>query len=60
MTIYQLGVGIPVSLPLGNTASELQAYQNNLADKITYMISKANAGENILKEQVLLNSQADQ
>lgn len=44
-TIYKLGVGLPVSLPLGETASELELYQNNWVDKVSYMITKAHAGE---------------
>lgn len=45
--IYKLGMGIPVSLPFGNTAAELEAYQDNLADRIMYMVTKAHAGEHI-------------
>nr|ADZ57173.1 vitellogenin Ab [Morone saxatilis] len=44
-TIYKLGVSLPVSLPFGDTAAELEAYQSNWADKITYMVTKANAAE---------------
>lgn len=46
-TIYKLGVGLPVSLPFGDTAAELEAYQSNWADKISYVLTKAHAGENI-------------
>ncbi|KAG8003720.1 Vitellogenin-2, partial [Nibea albiflora] len=42
-TIYKLGVGLPVSLPLGDTAAELELYQNNWADKVSYMFTKAQA-----------------
>nr|AKK31327.1 vitellogenin B [Larimichthys crocea] len=42
-TIYKLGVGLPVSLPLGETAAELELYQNNWVDKVSYMITKAHA-----------------
>ncbi|XP_051231932.1 vitellogenin-2 [Dicentrarchus labrax] len=44
-TIYKLGVALPVSLPFGDTAAELEAYQSNWADKITYMVTKAHAAE---------------
>ncbi|KAG7217480.1 hypothetical protein INR49_021405 [Caranx melampygus] len=44
-TIYKLGVGLPVSLPLGETATELQTYQDNWAEKISYMVTKAHAAE---------------
>lgn len=46
-TIYKLGVSLPVALPLGNTAAELEQYQDDWAGKISYMFTKANAGENI-------------
>lgn len=44
-TFYKLGLEIPVYLPLGNTAAELVAYQDNLVDKISYVLTKAYAGE---------------
>ncbi|XP_070687930.1 vitellogenin-2-like [Pempheris klunzingeri] len=44
-TIYKLGVGLPVSLPIGDTAAELEAYDNNWADKVSYMFTKAYAAE---------------
>ncbi|XP_034438303.1 vitellogenin-2-like [Hippoglossus hippoglossus] len=44
-TIYKLGVGIPISLPVGETAVELEPYQKNWADKIMYMLTKAHAAE---------------
>lgn len=46
-TIYKLGVSLPVSLPYGDTATELETYESNWADKISYMVTKAHAGENI-------------
>lgn len=45
-TAYKLALGLPVSLPIGNTEAELQIYQDNWVDKIMHLISKANAGEN--------------
>lgn len=42
---YKLGVGLPFSLPLKETAAELEAY-DNWAGKLTYMFSKANEGKN--------------
>ncbi|XP_062252051.1 vitellogenin-2-like [Platichthys flesus] len=44
-TIYKLGVAIPISLPVGETAVELEPYQKNWADKIMYMLTKAQAAE---------------
>lgn len=46
-TIYKLGLSLPVALPLGDTAAELEQYQDNWGSKISYMFTKANAGENI-------------
>ncbi|XP_056132380.1 vitellogenin-2-like [Lampris incognitus] len=44
-TMYKLGVGLPLYLPIGDTAAELEAYQDNLADKIYYVLTKAHAAE---------------
>ncbi|XP_041647048.1 vitellogenin-2-like isoform X8 [Cheilinus undulatus] len=44
-TMYKLGLSLPISLPFGQTAAELRAYQDNWADKISYMITKAHAAE---------------
>lgn len=46
-TIYKLGVTVPVSLPFGDTAAELEHYQSYFPDKISYMFTKAYAGGNI-------------
>lgn len=40
-----MDVAIPVYLPIGNTAAELEAYRDNLFGKISYAITKAHAGE---------------
>lgn len=45
MTIYKLAVSLPISLPIGDTSAELEAYQSNWADKISYMLTKAHAGK---------------
>ena len=42
--MYKLGVGLPVYLPIGHTAVELEA-QDSLFDKISYLITKAHAGK---------------
>uniref|UniRef100_A0A8C3AJM4 Phosvitin n=1 Tax=Cyclopterus lumpus TaxID=8103 RepID=A0A8C3AJM4_CYCLU len=42
-TMFKLGVSIPVSLPFGDTATELEPYRDNLADQISYMLTKANS-----------------
>uniref|UniRef100_A0A8D3C373 Phosvitin n=1 Tax=Scophthalmus maximus TaxID=52904 RepID=A0A8D3C373_SCOMX len=52
--IYKLGMGIPVSLPFGNTAAELEAYQDNLADRIMYMVTKAHAAECTMIKDTLI------
>ncbi|XP_042372245.1 vitellogenin-2-like [Plectropomus leopardus] len=44
-TLYKLGVDLPIYLPFGETATELEPYQNNWADKIAYMLTKAHAVE---------------
>ncbi|XP_076582006.1 vitellogenin-2-like isoform X4 [Chaetodon auriga] len=44
-TIYKLGLSLPVSLPLGDTAAELEPYQSNWPEKIAYMFTKAHAAE---------------
>uniref|UniRef100_A0A3B4XY36 Vitellogenin-2-like n=1 Tax=Seriola lalandi dorsalis TaxID=1841481 RepID=A0A3B4XY36_SERLL len=53
-TIYKLGVGLPVSLPLGDTAAELQTYQDNWAEKISYMVTKAHAAECSMVKDTLI------
>ncbi|XP_029286236.1 vitellogenin-2-like [Cottoperca gobio] len=45
MTIFKLGVTLPVSLPMRETAVELEQYQNKLSDRIIYMFNKAAAAE---------------
>ncbi|XP_049910405.1 vitellogenin-2-like isoform X2 [Epinephelus moara] len=52
-TIYKLGVGLPISLPIGETAAELVPYQNNWADRVSYMISKAHAVECTMAKDTL-------
>ncbi|KAM7011967.1 LOW QUALITY PROTEIN: vitellogenin 2 [Tautogolabrus adspersus] len=44
-TIYKLNVSLPISLPFGDTAAELESYQSNWADKISYMITKAHSAQ---------------
>ncbi|KAA8589554.1 hypothetical protein FQN60_012919, partial [Etheostoma spectabile] len=44
-TLYMRGVDLPIALPIGNTAAELESSQSNWADKISYMLTKANAAE---------------
>ena len=45
--MFKLGVAIPVALPIGETAAELEPYQSNLLDQFIYMVTKPHAGENI-------------
>ncbi|KAM8874646.1 vitellogenin-2-like [Spinachia spinachia] len=44
-TFYKLGIAIPVSLPIGEAAAELEPYQKNLPDQLIYVLSKATAAE---------------
>ncbi|XP_034529933.1 vitellogenin 2 [Notolabrus celidotus] len=44
-TIYKLDIGLPIALPFEDTAAELEAYPNNIAGKISYMITKAHSAE---------------
>ncbi|XP_074525154.1 vitellogenin-2-like [Halichoeres trimaculatus] len=44
-TIYKLAMGLPIALPFEETAAELEAYQDNIAEKISYMITKAHSAE---------------
>ncbi|XP_034002721.1 vitellogenin-2-like [Trematomus bernacchii] len=45
MTVYKLGVSLPFSLPIGNTAAELEPYEDDLPEQISYIFAKANADE---------------
>nr|XP_061832120.1 vitellogenin-2-like isoform X2 [Nerophis lumbriciformis] len=52
-TIYKQDIFLPISLPFGDTASELQAYKNNWVDTISYMVTKAHAAEcKLVKDKV--------
>lgn len=44
-TIYKLGMALPVSLPIRETAAELEPYQTNWSDQLSYMLTKAYAGK---------------
>ncbi|XP_061594362.1 vitellogenin-2-like [Cololabis saira] len=44
-TLYKLGLALPMYLPLGYTAAELEAYPNSWTDKFSYMLTKAGAAE---------------
>ncbi|XP_070816139.1 vitellogenin-2-like isoform X2 [Chaetodon trifascialis] len=45
-TIYKLGLSLPVSLPFGDTAAELEPLnQSSWPEKIAYMFTKAHAAE---------------
>ncbi|XP_072245542.1 vitellogenin-2-like [Leuresthes tenuis] len=44
-TIYKLGMSLPISLPVGDTAAELEAYPDNWTEKMSYMLTKAHAAE---------------
>ncbi|KAL3047365.1 hypothetical protein OYC64_021558 [Pagothenia borchgrevinki] len=54
MTVYKLGVSLPFSLPIGNTAAELEPYQDNLPEQISYIFTKANADEcSLVKDRLV-------
>ncbi|KAM7387896.1 hypothetical protein PAMP_024107 [Pampus punctatissimus] len=53
-TISKRDVAIPVSLPFGETAAELEVFQDNLADKITYMFTKAHAAKCAMIKDTLI------
>ncbi|XP_076009564.1 vitellogenin-2-like [Genypterus blacodes] len=53
LTIYKLDVGLPINLPIGETTSELEVFQDNWASKINYMYGKAHAAECTLSDNTL-------
>ncbi|XP_075341563.1 vitellogenin-2-like isoform X4 [Odontesthes bonariensis] len=53
-TIYKLGMGLPVSLPVGDTAAELEAYPDNWTEKMSYMLTKAHAAECTMFKDTLI------
>nr|SOX60631.1 vitellogenin Ab [Solea senegalensis] len=53
-TISKLGISLPLSLPIGNTPAELQVYQDNWADKIIHLLTKAHAAECSLVKDTLI------
>ncbi|KAK5907202.1 hypothetical protein CesoFtcFv8_005079 [Champsocephalus esox] len=54
MTLYKRDVILPIVLPIGNTAAELELYQDNLPEQISYIFSKANAAECTLVKDTLI------
>ncbi|XP_061635716.1 vitellogenin-2-like isoform X2 [Phyllopteryx taeniolatus] len=53
-TIFKKAISLPISLPIGDTASELQAYQDSWVDTIAYMVSKPHAAEcSVIKDTVI-------
>ncbi|XP_067452945.1 vitellogenin-2-like isoform X2 [Thunnus thynnus] len=53
-TIYKRDLGLPVYLPFGDTAAELEAYQDNMLDKISYMFTKAHAAKCAMIKDTLI------
>ncbi|KAJ3599338.1 hypothetical protein NHX12_033301 [Muraenolepis orangiensis] len=45
MIIYKLGLTLPVYLPVGNTAAELEMFRDNVFDKISYVLTKSQAAQ---------------
>ncbi|XP_033936659.1 vitellogenin-2-like [Pseudochaenichthys georgianus] len=54
MTVYKRDVILPFCLPIGNTAAELELYQDNLPEQISYIFAKANAAECTLVKDTLV------
>ncbi|KAI4828435.1 hypothetical protein KUCAC02_022529 [Chaenocephalus aceratus] len=54
MTLYKRDVILPIFLPIGNTAAELELYQDNLPEQISYIFAKANAAECTLVKDTLI------
>ncbi|XP_054645281.1 vitellogenin-2-like [Dunckerocampus dactyliophorus] len=53
-TIYKEAMSLPISLPFGDTASELKAYEDGWVDTISYMVTKAHAAEcKMVKDTVI-------
>nr|XP_057928817.1 vitellogenin-2-like [Doryrhamphus excisus] len=53
-TIYKEAMYLPISLPFGDTASELKAYEESWVDTISYMVTKAHAAEcKLVKDTVI-------
>lgn len=44
-TFYKRDIPLPLYLPVGETAAELQLYPNNWLDKFSYILSKSTAGK---------------
>ncbi|XP_063747534.1 vitellogenin-2-like [Eleginops maclovinus] len=53
-TFSKLGFSLPLSLPIRNTAAELEPYQDNMPEQISYILSKANAAECTLVKDTLI------
>ncbi|XP_068447342.1 vitellogenin-2-like [Clinocottus analis] len=53
-TMFKVGVGIPVSLPIGDSAAELEPYQDNIADKISYMFARAHSALCVMYRDTLI------
>ncbi|KAF6714692.1 Vitellogenin-2 [Oryzias melastigma] len=58
-TLYKLGLGLPISLPLGETAAELEAYPDSWTHKLSYMLTKAHAECYMKLESVKLEKQVN-
>ncbi|KAM9831430.1 vitellogenin 2 [Neosynchiropus ocellatus] len=52
-TIYKRDVALPISLPFGVTAAEVEPYQSSWVDRISYLVSKAHAAECSLVKDTL-------
>ncbi|XP_053712740.1 vitellogenin-2-like [Synchiropus splendidus] len=52
-TIYKRDVALPISLPFGVTAAEVEPYQSSWVGRISYLVSKAHAAECSLVKDTL-------
>ncbi|XP_068176457.1 vitellogenin-2-like [Antennarius striatus] len=53
-TWSKFGMKLPISLPFGDTAAEIETMQDSWTDKIIYMVTKAHAAECILKNDKVI------
>ncbi|KAM9761569.1 vitellogenin 2 [Menidia menidia] len=53
-TIYKRGMGVPVYLPVGDTAAELRGYSDSWIDKMSYVLTKTHAAECTMGNETLM------
>lgn len=45
-TLSRCNISLPIYLPVGETAAEVQLYSNSWLDKFSYILSKSTTGKN--------------